>query len=130
MGRPKTFREATDLLVHVLKLDRPAEERGWPLPTWNKILVVEEENGQRAATWIPASDFEPRFREVLRRTTRSWVNLHVDSVEHGTLYLVVEFISRDDASAVKVAPDRISLNFSGPERRWLETPPPRESDDK
>lgn len=119
MERPKTFREWTDFLVHMLKLDRPAKERGWPLPNWNKILVAEEENGQRGETWIPASDFEPRFREVLRRTTRSWVNLHVDRVEHATLYLVVEFISRDDSSVVKVAPDRISVNMSGPKRSWL-----------
>ena|SRR5690348_1688322 len=129
MERPRTFRDSTDLLVHVLKLDRPAKERGWPLPKWNNIVVAEEENGQRGETWIPASDFEPRFREVLRRTTRDWVNLHVDRVEDATLYVVVEFISRDDASAVKVPPERISLNMSGPTRSWLETLPPDESDD-
>ncbi len=129
MKRPETFREWTDLLIHELKLDRPAKERGWPLPDWDKILVTEEEDGQRVATWVPADDFDPRFREILRRTTRDWVNLHVDRVERGTLYLVVEFISRDDRSAIKVAPDTISVNFSGPERRWLESLRPRDSYD-
>lgn len=124
MKRPETFRQWIDLLIRQLKLDRPAKERGWPLPDWNKVLVTEEENGRRAARWIPADDFDPFFHDVLRRTTRSWVNLHVERIEHGTLYLVVEFISRDDRGAIKVAPDMISVNFSGPERRWLDSLPP------
>lgn len=127
MKRPETFREWTDLLIRMLKLDRPLRERGWPLPNWNRILVTEEENGQRTESWFSAADFEPRFREILTRTTRSWVNLHVDRVEDGTLYLVVEFISLNDASAVKVAPDRISVNMSGPPRSWLETLQPSDA---
>jgi hypothetical protein len=89
--------------------------------------VTEEENGQRTGRWVSVDEFEPRFTRILERTTRTWVNLHVDPIEAGALCLVVEYISRADKSAVRVSPERISVNYSGPPIVWFETLPVEEA---
>jgi hypothetical protein len=111
-GRPKTFRAWVDFAVE--QLGGWAATRQRRLPTWDRIVVTEEENGQRTGQWVSVDEFEPRFTRILERTTRTWVNLHVDPIEAGALCLVVEYISRADKSAVRVSPERISVNYSGP----------------
>lgn len=88
------------------------------LPEITSTLVTEEENGKRSSPWSRSEEFETKFHDILERTTRSWVNLHVDSLHDGVLRLVVEYISRDDQSAISIPVDRISVNFSGPEGGW------------
>ena len=113
---------ATSLAVWVDRLvewlaDR-TEREGLALRPCRATVVAEEENGQRRSQWLQLDSFEPRFQEILRITTRSWVNLHADSIDSDELRLVLEFISRRDDSAVTVPPGRISINMSGPEGGW------------
>jgi hypothetical protein len=123
MNRPETFGEWVDLAVEQLR--GWAAARGRRLPTWDRALVAEEENGQRTGRWVSLDEFEPRFQQILRRTTRDWVNPTVDPIEGRALRLVVEYISRTD-NAVKVPPSQVSVNLSGPPIAWLETLPAEE----
>ena len=107
MERPTTFRGWVDLCLDRLAVHEVRE-----------TLVTEEKNGKRSDEWTSDREFEQRFQRILKRTTRSWVNLHIDSVDDGVLRLVVEYISRDDQAAVSIPADKISVNFSGPEGGW------------
>ena len=124
MNRPQTFAAWADFAIKQLSSWAAARDRR--LPTWDRILVTEEENGQRTGRWVSPDEFEARFQQVLQRTTRSWVNLHVDPIENGALRLVVEYISRHDKGAVPVQPNKISVNLSGPPVVWFETLPAEE----
>ena len=119
--RPETFRAWVDLAVEQLR--RSASIRKRRLPSWDRVLVIEEENGERTGPGVSLDEFESRFKQVLRRTTRGWINLHVDPIEAGVFLLVVEYISRNDQSAVRVPPEKISVNISGPPIVWFETLP-------
>jgi hypothetical protein len=64
-----------------------------PLPNWDRVLVGEMENDERSDVWIPMEEFESRFQDIRRRTTRWWINLNAYRIKDGVLYLVVEYIS-------------------------------------
>lgn len=51
------------------------------------------ENDERSDVWIPMEEFEPRFQDMRRRTTRWWINLNAFRIKEGVLYLVVEYVS-------------------------------------
>jgi hypothetical protein len=121
MKRRQTFGAWANFAAKQLSSWAAARDRR--LPTWDRILVTEEENGERTGRWVSPDEFEARFQQVLQRTTRSWVNLHVDPIENGVLRLVVEYISRHDKGAVSVQADKISVNLSGPPVVWFETLP-------
>jgi hypothetical protein len=116
MERPRSFRGWVDIGVELL--GRKASAQGQDLTNVRETLVTEEENGRRSDEWIPDLEFERRFEHILTRTTRSWVNVHFDSLDGGVPRLVVGYISRHDESAVSVPVDKISVNFSGPEGGW------------
>ena len=64
-----------------------------PLPNWDHVLVGEKENDELSDVWIPMEEFEPRFQDIRRRTTRWCINLNAYRIKDGVMYLVVEYIS-------------------------------------
>jgi hypothetical protein len=120
MKRPTTFSGWTHLGI-----DMPiGSDAEYVFPSWDRVLVVEEVNGQRGDDWTTVDEFEPRFRAILQRTSRDWVNLHFDRIDAGVLRLVVEYLV-DDSTDRRVPADRISVNLSGPTKAWLDGLPRR-----
>lgn len=102
-----------------------AADRGRELPPWNRVVVGVEENGVRSDEWTAADDFEPRWRQLVARVARDWINLTVDRVVDGELRLVVEFLSRPrvDGSRFTYQPHQVAVNLSGPSFAWLDSLP-------
>ena len=98
-----------------------AADRGRRLPPWNRITVLEDENGKRSDMWIDIEAFEPRFQEILERTSRPWVNVQAEGIEEGELRIVVEYRTEPGETAAGQTwwdGSRISVNLSGPAQSW------------
>ena len=101
------------------RLREGADRHQRELPRWTRVVLSEEVNGHRTGGWMDVSEFEARFREILRLTARQWVNLHAESVEEGALRLVVEYVvdSRRRNKRPR-ASSHVAVNLSGPEEPW------------
>lgn len=118
MSDPKPLAFYLPLLIDIVAAG--ATDRQRRLPPFSKVVISEERNGERLDSWLPAPQFEARFRQILDFTNRSWVNLHCERVEEDQFCVVVEYLTTATGCRRTWASDKISVNLSGPELHWLE----------
>lgn len=106
-ARELTFEEAVAELVSV------ASQHAEGSPRWQRVEVFESRVGpgdDPAFTPAgPADDYEDRWREVLDRVDRGWVNLRLLPVTDGALGVLVEYVG----AATPRRRERIALVLGG-----------------
>lgn len=91
-------------------------------PEWTRILIADDADVTRVGDRKPSLDraalqtpraFEPRWRQLVNRGLRDWINLSAVGVSEDALVVLAEAPSYGEPGSH--TPDRISVNFSGPE---------------
>lgn len=92
------------------------------LPSWDRVLVVEQENGERLPGLTPPAQFEERFRNILGQTSRDWINLSALNVSDGALVVCVEYRIDSARGPSVLSAEQISVNLSGPSAKHHRDP--------
>jgi len=100
-------------------MNRLLEWMGPSLPPYSSIAVTElpeESPGAERSAPVPASEFVERFQAILQVGCRDWVNVGIEEVRDGVLYVEVTYCTNMLPGRAHQPAETISVNLHGPTR--------------
>lgn len=104
-----TFDEAVEGLINTM-LGGWGGILGRPLVVIECGMIPGQEDGWAPLSPDPAGGYEKRWREILDRADRDWINLRLFSADGGAVGILIEYF--DSGSPLRAHP-RVAVTYGG-----------------